>query len=488
MTNERNNIVLVVMDTAREIDTAYVRNTVDNSYLEELATTGVEYNHAFTNAPWTLPSHTSMFTGTYTSKHETHADSKFYNGQFPAIADLLSDDGYQTVGFTNNAWVTDEFGLASGFENMSKVWQYIQSDTDFGKIKLTSEGGGGLIREGISGLVSGDILANFVNAIYGQFLYRRNDYGAKRTNTLVENWIKNRDQSSPFFMFINYLEPHLDYQPPKRLVEQFLPEGSTYREAMSVPQKPWEYTAGVLDMSDHDFELLRALYRAEIAYLDEQIGELRSTLDQHGEWDDTVLIIVGDHGENIGDHGLMDHQYSLHDTLLHVPLIIHGGQFNQVGDSDRLIQTLDLFPTILDIAGLTIPEHAQGNSFHPKSSTESRNEVIGEYLAPQPSIESLSNQTDVPEEKLEAFGQSIRSIRTTEYKLIRKSGGEISLYNVEDDPGEHTDISSEKPDIRDELVECLDAWLESFEQTSATGGDKEMSEGTKRRLEDLGYI
>ncbi|MFC4988880.1 sulfatase-like hydrolase/transferase [Saliphagus infecundisoli] len=487
MGNGRANIVLVVMDTARESDTSYVRNTIRDSCLEELAATGAAYSNTFTNAPWTLPSHTSMFTGTYTSKHGTHAGSKFYDGQFPTIADLLSDDGYQTVGFTNNAWVTGEFGLNSGFDEMFKVWQYIQSETDFGKIKLTSDGGE-LIREGLSELVSGEIFANFINAIYGQFFYRQSDYGAKRTNSLVEKWIQNRDQDAPFFMFINYLEPHLDYQPPKRLVKKFLPEGSTYREAMAVPQKPWEYSAGVLEMTNLDFELLRALYRAEIAYLDEQIRELRSVFERYGEWDDTVFIIVGDHGENIGDHGLMDHQYSVHDTLLHVPLIIHGGRFNQVGDSDKRIQTLDLFPTILDIAGLTIPEQAQGTSFHPNSSTASRDQAIAEYLSPQPSIASLSDQTGIPEEELDEFGRSMRTIRTEEYKLIRGSEGDISLYNIEDDPNEQTDKSSEEPGVRDELINRLDAWLESFEQTTARERDQEMSKGTKQRLEDLGYI
>ena len=487
MLNRKKNIVLVVMDTARASDTSHVRDIYGDSCLEELATKGAEYNHAFTNAPWTLPSHTSIFTGTYTSKHGTHAGSKFYNGQFKTVADVLSSDEYQTVGFTNNAWVTDEFGLASGFEEMNKVWQYIQSDTDLGEIKLTSKEGE-LIRNVISELSDGGLITNIINAIYGQFFYRRADYGAKRTNSLIKDWIQKRDKASPFFMFINYLEPHLDYQPPKEFVEMFLPEDSTYREAMAVPQKPWKYTAGVLNLTDYKLELLQALYRAEIAYLDEQIGDLQSILKRHDEWDDTVFIIVGDHGENIGDHGLMDHQYSVHDTLLHVPLIIHGGQFNQVGESDELVQTIDLFPTILDIAGLSVPDQSQGTSFHPESSVVPRKHVIAEYLSPQPSIESLSNQTGLPEEELGNFSQSKRAIRTKEYKLVRESNGEISLYNTERDSGEVTDISSEESGTRDELIDRLDAWLESFEQASTTERSGEMSEGTKQRLENLGYI
>lgn len=480
------NVVLVVMDTARASDTWHVRDRTSKSSLHKLASEGSDFTQVFANSPWTLPSHTSIFTGTYTSKHGTHAGYKSYDGQFPTLAELLSAEGYQTVGVTNNAWVTDEFGLARGFDEFYKTWQYFQTSTDFGKIKLTSHGTN-LIGEAGRALLQGNIVANFVNTIYGKFFYRRSDYGAKRTNKLIRNWIMNRNQDDPFFLFVNYLEPHLKYQPPQDFARRFLPESVSYEEAMEIPQKPWEFVAGNLELSNFEFDLLQALYCAEIAYLDEKIGELRRILEQNDEWTDTVFIIVGDHGENIGDHGLMDHQYSVHDTLLHVPLTIEGGSFNQSCESNRLIQTVDLFPTILDTIDLPVPEHSQGISFHPNSSTPSREYIVGEYLSPNPTVERLSEQTGTSKEELEKFGRQLRTIRTKEYKLIRMSSGDVDLYDLDNDPDELNKISNSQQMIYEELESKLDAWLESFNHASG-GESEEMSNSTKQRLENLGYL
>jgi len=83
---------------------------------------------------------------------------------------------------------------------------------------------------------------------------------------------------------------------------------------------------------------LRGLYRAEIAYVDEQIAALRDALREAGEWEDTVFAVTADHGENVGDHGLMDHQYCLYDTLVHVPLVLHGGEFTGYGEMTDLVK------------------------------------------------------------------------------------------------------------------------------------------------------
>jgi arylsulfatase A-like enzyme len=480
------NIVLVVMDTARASDTSYVRNNQSESQLERLASEGSDFVNTFANSPWTLPSHTSMFTGTYTSKHGTHAEHKSYDGQFPTLAELLSDNGYETVSFTNNAWVTDEFGLARGFDDQYKIWQYIQTETDFGEITLTNYGVD-LVTESVKSLLSGDLFANIVNTVYGKFLYRRSDYGASRTNTLIREWLDEREDERPFFMFVNYLEPHLDYQPPKKVTEQFLPDWASFSDAMEIPQKPWEFAAGNLELSDSDFELLRALYRAEIAYLDGQIGRLRKALEVNGEWKDTVFIVVGDHGENIGNHGLMDHQYSVHDTLIHVPLIINGGKFSGDIESNQLVQTLDLFPTVLDVAGIPTPSHVQGNSLHPHTPDSSRDHVFAEYCSLLPTIERLSQQTGTPTAELEKYNRTLRTIRTQDFKLIRDSEGSMELFHVGEDTSEVNDVSASYQTKCQELESKLDSWLDSFEHASE-GEVTDMSESTKQKLEDLGYL
>jgi arylsulfatase A-like enzyme len=480
------NIVLIVMDTARASDTYKVMEDVPNSKLAELADEGTRFTRAFANSPWTLPSHTSIFTGTYTSRHGTHAGHKSYAGKFRTIAEHLRSKGYETFGVTNNAWVTDEFGLARGFEQLRKTWQYVPSDTDFGEIKLTTSG----VEQVITALKSfsnPNILSNIINTIYGAHFYRRNDYGATRTNKLVREWLQDRSVDAPFFLFLNYLEPHLDYQPKEQFTESFLPENSTYDEARRVPQQPWKYNVGEIELTDHELDLLRALYRGEISYLDQRIGELRDIFEKEGEWDDTILVLVGDHGENIGEFGLMDHQYSLHDTVLHVPLIITGGSFTGGGINDELVQTIDIFPTLLDAAGISLPDYTQGNSLHPESNPDKRDIIIGEYLSPQPNIERLSERTGVSVDKLQKFDQSRRTIRTPYFKLHRASKSEDELFSLVDSNGEKVDVSNNFPKVMECLNETLDNWLDSFEPAS-TEGETKMKERTKQRLEDLGYL
>ncbi|AKH97423.1 sulfatase family protein [Halanaeroarchaeum sulfurireducens] len=257
---------------------------------------------------------------------------------------------------------------------------------------------------------------------------------------------------------------------------------------MEVPQDAWGYIANKDELTDGELEILRSLYRAEIAYLEERIEEIVDLLKARGEWEDTLFIVRSDHGENIGDHGLMDHQYPLYDTLLHIPLFVHGGPFED-DQIDDLVQLVDFPATILDVLDSDAPEareQFQGIAFHPVAN-ETRDDAIAEYMAPQPSMEALEKRVgDFPESVYED-DRSPRAIRTDRWKLIRGSDGSIELYDTENDPGETTDLSEEREDIRQELGTKLDDWLTSFECADQTGYVV-MREETKDRLEDLGYL
>ena len=486
------NIVFVVMDTARAIDTSYVVDSPgrSESAIGRLVQEGTTFTNAFATAPWTLPSHASMFTGTFPSKHGAHAEHKYFASS-PTLAEVLRYAGYDTAAVTNNVWIADEFGFERGFDDLYKVWQYIQSETDFGGVAVTETGFEQFVAAGRV-LFRGNALVNFLNGLYGKLLYRRNDYGAKRTNDLVREWLASREETNanPFFLFVNYLEPHLKYQPPAVVARQYLPEGISYEEAMNVSQNQWKYIGGKVQLTEQDLEVLRGLYRAEIAYLDYRIGKLREALEAAGEWEDTVIVVAGDHGENIGDHGLMDHQYSLHDTLLHVPLVVAGGEFSGGTSVDGLVQLHDLFPTLLDVAGVDAPEArecSQGRSLVPSADTPTRNHVIAEYVGPQPSIESLERQVGELSSAVYEYDRGLRTIRTETEKLIVGSDGSSWLYDLKADPEERREVSDNRPETAQTLRRYLSEWMDSFEQ--ATFHESvDMDEGTKRRLEDLGYL
>lgn len=484
------NIVLVVMDTARADD---VFGTVDGTAvtpeLDSLAEDSTRYNNAYAAAPWTLPSHGSLFTGTYPSKHGAHAGHKRLDDSLPTMAELFSDAGYETVAVSNNTWVSEEFGFGRGFEQFYKTWQHVQSDTDLGRI-AREYNGREQWRPLAGALFDGNPLVNLWNAIYGQFFRKRDDDGARRTNRWLDEWLTDRETDRPFFLFCNYLEPHLPYDPPKEYTEPFLPPDTTYEAAQAVPQEPWAYIAGQQEMTDADFAALRALYRGELAYLDARLGYLQSMLAEAGVWDETVFVVIGDHGENVGDHGLMDHQYCLYETLTKVPMLVHGGPFATGETRDDLVQLTDLLPTLLDTTGID-PSSAeldtQGVSFHPESGDDPRDAVFAEYLATQPSMEALQKQLGSLPEQVTQYDRSLRAVRTAEYKLVCGSDGARELYHVTTDPTEETDIASEAEEHASRLETRLEAWLDSFDHADVTA-DIDIATDTQSRLEDLGYL
>jgi arylsulfatase A-like enzyme len=482
------NLVLLVLDTARY--DAVSEATAPT--VATLADGGTRFTSAHAAAPWTLPSHASVFTGSYPSRHGAHAGHKRLEPGRPTLAELLSAAGYETVGVSNNTWVSGEFGFERGFERFRRTWQYVQSETDLGRIARTTEGGETL-RALARAVFDGNPAVNVANALYGRFLRKREDSGARRTNEWIDGWLRERTDDGddrPFFLFVNYLEPHLEYRPPREHAAPFLPDGVAYDEAMAVEQDAWRYVAGDLSLGEADFRALRGLYRGEVSYLDARIADLVGTLRDAGEWEDTVLVVTGDHGENVGDHGLMDHQYCLYRTLLHVPLVVRGGAFDGGGAVDDLVSLVDLAPTLLDVAGVEATdarEGFQGRSFHPDSDAPVRERVFAEYRAPQPSMEALERRVGTLDGAVRRFDRSLRAVRTREWKLVRGSDGGRELYHLPTDPGETDDRAAADPGRVESLAGRLDDWLGSFEH-APTGGEAAMSAATRERLEELGYL
>jgi arylsulfatase A-like enzyme len=481
------NVVIIIMDTARADVVESVLSKQQDATPDSPVVDSTLFRRTYTSAPWTLPSHASLFTGTPPSKHGAHAKHKHLEDTLTTLPEVLQNQGYETVAVSNNTWISEDFGFHRGFETFYKTWQYVQSSTDLGRIARQKEGFA-KVTEAAKALFEGNPITNLTNAIYGQFFRKKEDDGAARTNAWITNWLADRDNSRPFFLFVNYLEPHLEYSPPRSHAEEHLPEDVTYEDAMEVPQDAWGYIADEVELTDNDLEILRALYKSEIAYLAEKITEVIDVLKQQAEWEDTLFILTSDHGENIGEHDLMDHQYALYDTLLHVPLYVHGGPFedNRVDD---FVQLLDIPPTILDILDIDAPEareQFQGTSFHP-DERETREYAVAEYISPQPSMDALERRIGDLPNHVHAYDRSLRAIRTDRYKYIRGSDGSRELYDLKFDPGETTDIANEREDIVSNLDSKLDEWLDSFTSVHHTD-TVSMNDDTKARLEDLGYL
>ncbi|TYT62084.1 sulfatase [Natrialba swarupiae] len=495
------NVVLVVLDTARarSVDVTGDPDTRERTRsgtdrpttptMDRLAAEGTTFERAFATAPWTMPSHASMFTGMFPSEHGAHGGNTYLDDDLRTLPEAFAGGGFQTIGVSNNTWITEEFGFDRGFDDLRKGWQYIQSDADMGAV-VRGEDTREKLEATRNRLFDGNPLVNAANILYSEVLQPAGDDGADRSTTWIENWLAGRKDDRPFFLFCNFIEPHVEYDPPREYAERYLPEEASYEEATAIRQDPRAYDCGDYQITDREFAMLRGLYRAELAYVDDQLAQLRRALEAAGEWENTLFVVCGDHGEHIGEHGFFGHQYNLYDTLIHVPLVVCGGPFAGGGRRSDLVQLLDLPATVLESVGIDDPalrRQWSSRSFLPGSDDEPRDAVFAEYVAPQPSIERLEARFGEIPDRVRAFDRRLRAIRTDEYKYVCGDDGFERLHHVPTDPFEQTDVSGDEPERARTLRERLEDRFGSLESATADGSVS-MREGTKERLADLGYL
>jgi arylsulfatase A-like enzyme len=476
------NILLLVMDSARADHLScygYHRPTTPN--LARIASEGTLYENAFSAAVWTVPSHASFFTGLYPSGHGLYGRNLKLRPDIPTLAEFLQQRGYETAVFTANALVGPSTGLARGFQRHTDVRNLVQ----------TEKSGGWRQR---------------VNALYRRLYYGPRphrhtwyDNGAWRLNFDLRRWIQSwqkRGEERPFFLFANYMEPHLRYEPPRAYRQAFLTPAQQ-QQWRRVNQNAWHYMSGAATLDDDDRATLTALYDAELAYLDMRLGQIETFLRRQGLLDDTLLIITADHGENLGDHGLMDHQYCVYDSLARVPLIIRYPARFPVGRRVAdLVQTIDLFPTLaglVDEAGArALP--VQGQSLLPEMLASSPREyVVTEYLAPQLhsfrregiTLESAPDSLDN-----DFFTRRLRALRTRDYKYIWASDGRHELYDLRADPGELWNVIHEprQQATAVALADQLQQWVVTHTSDNTSHHADPLDETIIRHLAALGYI
>ena len=440
----RPNVLLIIFDTARAdrfpFD-GYTRPTTPN--LMPIAAEGVVYTQAFSPAPWTVPAHASLFTGQYPSLHRTDCGSLRLPDQVTTLAETLQAAGYRTIGYTANPWLGRDYNFQQGFDTYGETWRDVPQESE--------------------------------------------DTGAGLTNDKVIRFLRwradNQDAASqPFFLFINYFEPHLPYHPPE-------PERSRFLRPRADPAKvkrlsrlghpdEMRYIVGLSDLTDDDMGVLNDLYDGEIAYTDRRAGEVLSVLREQGILDRTIVAIAGDHGENIGDHHMMDHKLSVHDTLLHVPLLLRYPPRIRAGRSiDTRVQMHDLYPTILGLAGVAPPQGAiveavplPGTGL-PGSGRPADGPIVGEFVGPP--LEFIKVMQDLfPGKDLSRYNRTLIALRYSGYKIQWGSDGRHALYHVDQDPGETNDLAATEPDRLQEMVRQVQDWLHRPARAATSSGRK----------------
>jgi arylsulfatase A-like enzyme len=418
------NILFVVLDTTR-LDrlSLYGYPLQTSPELDRLAAEATVFERAISTAPWTLPSHASMFTGLMPRVHQATEEHRTLRDDFVTFAEILLDHGYETVGFSSNSVVGRSHNLHQGFQHFYEVSGDIWSRAQNPFQEL--------------------IPVQVTKWVFGGVFWK--DKGAERCTLLAERWLdqwQRRSDSRPFLAFVNYVEGHLPYHPPPRWARRF---GVDNIRPILEPLVSIRFNHGDVYrligyrflMEQADYDQLGALYDASLAYQDERLGELIDGLRRRGILDETVVIIVSDHGENLGDHGgLLGHALSVHQTLVHVPLVIRYPQLFSPGDRhEGVVSIASLFRTVLDVAGASA-DRAWTPSVGPLpyGADEGPGYAFSEYAVPVWELYNLA---------VEARGVDIgpmlvrkRSVQNRDWKVIEPSVGSPVLFHLAEDPDE----------------------------------------------------
>jgi arylsulfatase A-like enzyme/thioredoxin-like negative regulator of GroEL len=256
------------------------------------------------------------------------------------------------------------------------------------------------------------------------------------------DWLAT-ESDQPFFTWVHLYDPHTPYEPPEPYRSRFEHGG------------------------------LRTLYDGEIAFADSQVGRLLDWMDTRGLAGDTIVVVVGDHGEGLGSHGESYHGYYIYDYAVRVPLLIRLpiSGFAGVRVSAQ-VRTIDLLPTVLDLLGVQLPEPVHGESLVGLM-------VDPEAEGPGPAYsESMATSLQ--------FGWSaLYGVRTAEYKFIDAPRSE--LYDLKLDPDESVNLLGDRKGIADELVAELNRIRKWAEQGAPDTQEADLDEQTLAMLAALGY-
>ena len=452
----RPNILIFIMDTqpVRNMTCyGYSKNTTPN--IQKIADEGLVYANHYVTGGWTVPSHCSLFTGKYQSGHGAGAQYEFLDRRFPTIAQVLNEQGYQTIGFSNNSWVSqDETNIARGFAK----WVMIPRP------------------QGRNAQIGPE----------DDFIVDTNvDSGAAMTMDTVMQWFdQEHDSSKPFFMFINCIEPHLRVWAPEPYRAQFLLPGVTQKQARAVNQDEFAERLGTIPdradghMTQSDWDILKSLYDGETAYLDSRMGILFDFLRARNILDDTLLIITSDHGDLLERRGYMGHHLALFDELIHTPLIVRKpGLVPQAKHFDGYVQICDWFTTFLDLLDIKdekVLSEMHGVSIAPTWHGETtRDFILAEYQKGVQPVERALRRA--PDFDYRPWLRRIKAIRAGQYKYLWFNDGADMLFDLVSDPGERDNLIATHADVAADLRKKIETYLLSIKRNDF--GDKMRNHG-----------
>lgn len=454
-------VVLVVLDTLRADHLrlyGYDRDTMPR--LERTVRAGwLRAERCLAPHPSSLPSHASIFTGLHPPHHGAHRPLpddprrnavKLYSlrPDVPTLAGLLAGAGYWTVGLAANFGHLDpHFGLGRGFALYRAVPEQFQRRTPWWGPLVLSES----VRQTLATLWP----------FAASDLFSLDPFRSATTITNEALSAVDAAGDRSFFLFLNYMDAHAPYAPPYVFRDAFPGRNPALGLGDAAETRTKELTKNARRIAVADRAHLTALYDGELAYIDSELDRLLQRLRQHPRWAEMLVIVTSDHGEAFGERRFIGHDRDLHEEALVVPLFVKPG-LHGVGTPPGpllpgLVQSEDIFPLVLEHAGIPVPAGIDGRSWG------SGRDVARSW--------HYSNEGEW------------RAVEQSGWKLIDYGNGRRELYDHLSDPGETRDLAKQEKARRDALA----ALLGPRAGTAPVEADSTPSE-LEERLGALGYV
>ena len=440
------NVVVVVIDTLRADRLGALGNTRGlTPFLDSLAARSVVFRRAYAASCWTQPSVASLFTSRFQSEHGIVSPASKLDPSEVTLAEVLQERGYSTAAFSANGLIAAGHGYGQGFDTYKALFGK-QSPRDAKRLVK---------------------------------------YRAEDMNAMARAWLDQLPAggSKPFFLYLQYLEPHTPYAAPDAMLHRTFgdrPHPDLEKITLSMQFGNW---------AAPDPPTLRDIvdaYDAEVASVDGGVRDLYALLAERHLLDNTILVITADHGEGLLDHGLLGHGATLYEEVIHVPLLVvpPGGVSRM--DVERPVSLLDVAPTLLDAAGIAAPSSFEGHSLRPFlwEAQHPWSAGLRALWAHDAKALPVFSENIVPaESEDQRIRPHERAIVVQQAKLILGVKGERESYDLAADPAEHAPLVEAETD---RLADVLVAFRGSV--ASPTKVTPAIDPELRARLRALGYF
>ena len=442
----RPNVVLLVMDTARaDACEPFGAAAGSTPALAQLARSGRALPWVRSTANWTVPGHGSLFSGQLPraiGMGQVSGGRAQCRAAVSALGDrwlpeVLRQAGYATAGVSTNLWISEGSGFARGFERF---------------VEVVSDRNAKIADPHWRSRLAWDLEA--VRASL--------DDGAERASEVVRGWLATPDER-PFFWFVNLTECHSPYLPPKPYNDlsalNRLRAAEDARKYLTL-EAIWRTCAGGSSVPADAIARMRHLYARSVRSMDDWVARLLEDLDAAGRLDDTIVLITSDHGENLGENGLIGHAFSLDDRLLRVPFIASDPTFPELA-------SLASLPAVL-ANRLGIDNHPFGA---PPLGAISVAEMDGISTRDDPRMETARQAWDLDDEAITRLSSSYTCAADGDVKLLRRNDGVETVFDVSADPLELKPLDARLGGGRDGIGARVDALRAAIDASQATPAD-----------------